>query len=58
MQDELDKIKFEMLLHGVERSEVDKLNLDGDNSEKRIPTLEELRLFGIGGDGSRFKKRK
>jgi hypothetical protein len=56
VQDELDRIKFEMLLHGVEQSEVDKISLDTGN--EKIVSVNELRMLGIGGSGKRtFKKR-
>jgi hypothetical protein len=46
-----------MLLHGVDKNEVEKLDITTEEQKEKIVSVEELRLYGLGGS-EKFKRRK
>jgi hypothetical protein len=58
LKKDLEDLKIQLLLHGADRNEVDKLDITVEGKQKeKIVSLTELRMHGLGGSG-KFRRKK
>ena len=58
VKNEFERIKLELIMHGANPEEVEKIDITTEEQTEKIASVEEMRLFGVGGDGSRRRRKR